>query len=49
MGKNNLTYKGRIIWINETGYFCALGGLMADTIDGIKKLINEKIKKEVLR
>ena len=40
--KNNKSYKDHIIWINENGYWCALGGLMAETLHGIKKLINEK-------
>ncbi len=42
MGQNNLTYKNHIVWVNDNGYFCALGGLMADTIEGIMTLINKK-------
>ena len=44
--ENNLSYKNRIVWVNDNGYFCALGGLMADTVEGIMKLIDQKIKKE---
>lgn len=45
--QNNLSYKNRIIWV-ANGMYHALGGLHADTVEGIKQLINQKISKEVL-
>ena len=36
-------YKGSLIWREfPSGYYCALGGLKADTLAGIKRLINKK-------
>jgi len=36
-------YRGHLIWTNSYGYYCALGGLQADTAEGIKWLIDKKI------
>ena len=45
--ENNVSYKNRIIWQDKReGFFHALGGLHADTLDGMKKLIDEKINNE---